>query len=181
MTRNCHWILVVLICLQPVYIIVKGYFEEGSLPRVVLMQVHQVSGAAIFLIAICFIGWRLSHSRPSLPDTLKPVEKVLAHLVHGLLFFVLLAKPFTGYFLSLAKDLYIPWLGITNWSGLVAPDPGLADIWLTWHTYATYLLVFLVGIHIAAVLKHQLILKDNTLYRMLPWARLKQQSTARKD
>ena len=173
-SRLFHWLLACMVGLQFVFIYVKGFLVAGTFWRIFLMQAHQINGTGIFVLAIGFIVWRLCHRRPPLPETLTPIEKILAHSTHALLFIILLVKPITGYFLSLAKHLYIPWLGITNWSGVLAPSDDLSVVWMKWHTYATYAIVLLIGIHFAAVLKHQLILKDVTLYRMLPLKWFKQ-------
>jgi cytochrome b561 len=44
----------------------------------------------------------------------------------------------------------------------------MAKIVFGWHGKAAFVLVLLVGVHVAAALYHHLIRKDNVLRRMLP-------------
>jgi cytochrome b561 len=54
---------------------------------------------------------------------------------------------------------------------LVAPDKGLAEQVETLHVTIGVAGYWLIGLHAAAALFHQYVLKDGTLRRMLPFAR----------
>ncbi|MNW08457.1 hypothetical protein D3C71_2052390 [compost metagenome] len=47
-------------------------------------------------------------------------------------------------------------------------SPELAEALKPWHAYLAYALAALVVLHVAALLKHQLIDRDGLLARMLP-------------
>jgi cytochrome b561 len=50
----------------------------------------------------------------------------------------------------------------------VSKSPELAEALKPWHAYLAYTLAALVVMHVAALLKHQLIDRDGLLSRMLP-------------
>jgi cytochrome b561 len=53
----------------------------------------------------------------------------------------------------------------------VAPNPELAELLKPAHALAAWSLIGLVGLHVAAALKHQFIDKDGLLERMRPGGR----------
>jgi cytochrome b561 len=50
----------------------------------------------------------------------------------------------------------------------VSKSPELAEALKPWHGYLAYALAALVVMHIAAVIKHQIIDRDGLLSRMIP-------------
>jgi len=49
-------------------------------------------------------------------------------------------------------------------------DKALAQLIKPWHELTAFALIGLVGLHVAAALKHQWIDRDGLLYRMRPFA-----------
>ena len=60
------------------------------------------------------------------------------------------------------------WFGVLPLPDLVAPNKELAETIKEIHAVAAFALIGLVGLHVAAVVKHQLIDKDGLLDRMRP-------------
>jgi cytochrome b561 len=56
---------------------------------------------------------------------------------------------------------------------IAGPDPELKALAQDLHSWGFYLLAALFVVHVAAALKHHLVDRDNTLTRMLPFARRK--------
>jgi cytochrome b561 len=108
------------------------------------------------------------NTNPPLPDTLKPYERVLAHISHFGLYFFLFAQPITGWILSSASNFPVSYFGLFTLPNLVAPDKQLASTMHEVHETLFNILAAFALLHIAAALKHHFVLKDDVLRRMLP-------------
>lgn len=140
-----------------------------------LYQLHKSIGVTIFALVVLRLLWRLSGKVPPLPATLKPWERAAAHLTHYGLYAALLLMPLTGWITVSASPygiptilygyLKLPHLGFVVTSAHKAAIETAAS-WAHWGLAWTALA--LVFLHIAAALKHRLVLKDDVLARMLP-------------
>jgi len=78
------------------------------------------------------------------------------------------AVPLVGWIYSSAAGFPIVLFGVMPLPDLVSKSPELAETLKPWHPYLAYTLAALVVMHVAALLKHQLIDRDGLLSRMLP-------------
>jgi cytochrome b561 len=99
------------------------------------------------------------------------LQRIGAHVVHMLLYVLMLAIPVTGYLYSSASNIPVVYLGIVPLPRLIDPDPLLKETLKTLHISLNYVLLTLVGLHVFAVVKHQLMDRDGLLSRMLPFAK----------
>ena len=76
-----------------------SYDVDGSFKGDVITLHKNIASVIIFLIIIR-IFWRYTHPAPELPETMSPFMKVLAHLGHLALYFMLLALPLSGCLFS---------------------------------------------------------------------------------
>lgn len=130
---------------------------------------HKWIGVTVFALAALRILWRASHRTPPLPRGMATWQRAAAHLVHALLYVLMIAIPVTGYLFSSASNVPVVYLGIVPLPRLIAPDPTLKVIFKTAHLILNYGLAALVLAHVGAALKHQWIDRDGTLARMLPF------------
>jgi cytochrome b561 len=85
-----HWAIAILILFN----LLTGFFHD-VVPKAVF-TFHISSGITILALTVIRIIWRLTHRPPPyLP--MAPWEKWLAHVVHFLLYFAMLASPLTGW------------------------------------------------------------------------------------
>jgi len=85
-----HWSIALLI----LYNLISGLFHD-VLPRA-FFQFHVSSGITILALTVIRIGWRLTHKPPPyLP--MAGWEKGVAHVVHFLLYCMMLISPLTGW------------------------------------------------------------------------------------
>lgn len=93
--------------------------------------------------------------------------KVLAKLVHLLLYALVLLMLVTGYLVETAKGdplRVFDWLEIPSLvSGITNLEDRAGDI----HEWAAYSIMALVALHVAGALKHHFIDRDGTLMRMI--------------
>ncbi|MFI6938870.1 cytochrome b [Streptomyces sp. NPDC050418] len=110
-----------------------------------LLTVHVVLGVTILVLAALRLLWRVSTPLPPWAPTLRPYERVLATWTERALHLATFAMPATGLWLLLGGD-----------DGAVAP-----------HVAAHVLFFAALTLHLGLVLKHQLLLRDGLLSRML--------------
>ncbi|WP_206951190.1 cytochrome b [Trinickia acidisoli] len=130
---------------------------------------HKWMGVTVFALAALRILWRATHRAPPLPSGMPAWQRAGAHLVHVLLYALMIAIPITGYLFSSAANVPVVYLGIVPLPRLIAPDPTLKAIFKTAHLLLNCGLAALVVAHVAAALKHQWVDRDGLLARMIPF------------
>ena len=144
-----------------------------------LYQLHKSMGVTVLGLMALRIGWRLAAKPPALPAHVAGWERRMAHRTHVLLYLLLLAMPLTGWAMVSAALppfnfptlLYtrLPWPHIPFIEQLTLEqkktvEPVLKNV----HGALGWTVLVLIGLHIAAALRHGLILKDGIMLRMLP-------------
>jgi len=146
------------------------YMHELALSplKLQLVSYHKWLGVTIFLLTVARLAWRATHVPPPLPETIPLWQQRAAHGLHFLLYVLLLTIPLTGWLMSSAKGFPVVYLGLVQLPDLVGKDKVLGDLLAEVHEMLNFGLLALVGMHIAAALKHHFIEHDDTLRRMLP-------------
>jgi cytochrome b561 len=132
---------------------------------------HKSLGAVILVVAALRLLWRLFNPAPPLPADMPGWQKGIAHATHWLLYLAFFAVPFSGWIMSSAYGRPVEVFGLLTLPDLVSPDKALGGLMDDLHMIFAYTLAALVVIHIGAALQHFLILRDDILARMLPFAR----------
>lgn len=143
-----------------------------------LYQLHKSAGITILALAIARIGWRLLHTPPPLPATMKPWERFAAGSTHLAFYVLMIAIPLSGWIMTSTSPSGIP----TLWFDLfeIPALPGLSgsedmeDIHEAaeeTHELLANLTIVLLLLHIGAALKHHFWNRDDVLKRMLPFLR----------
>ena len=166
-----HWILALALI---------GIFAFGlymtSLPfsptKLKYFNWHKWAGMTILILSALRILWRVTHRPPALPEAtaraMPAWQHVAHHGVHHLMYALFFAVPLMGWIYSSAAGFPIVLFGVMPLPDLVSRSPELAEALKPWHAYLAYTLAALVVMHVAALLKHQLIDRDGLLSRMLP-------------
>lgn len=151
-------------------------------------QLHKSLGVTIFGLMWLRLGWRLAGGAPALPAMLKPWERAAARLTHWGLYAILLAMPLTGWVVVSASPLGIPTVlyGLVRLPhlGFVAARPdkeAIEAVAATVHAVLAWSALALLALHVAAALRHHVVLKDDVLRRMLPSRALLSRNLPRKD
>jgi cytochrome b561 len=87
-----------------------------------------------------------------------------------MLYVLIFAVPLSGYFYSLAAGVKVVYFGLFPLPVLIQPDPALKPILKAVHYWLNMLMAGLVGLHVAAALKHLLVDRDGIVQRMLPFS-----------
>jgi cytochrome b561 len=148
--RWLHWLVVILVVVQFATGWGWGNFTKGSTPRFILFQIHLYSGYAILAAALVRLVWRATHPVPPMPDTVGRLQALAARAVHWLLYGCIILQPVLGI------------LTITAFGKSLGTWPRIAHVQMQW------VILALVGLHVAAALWHQFVKRDHLLERMLP-------------
>jgi cytochrome b561 len=151
----------------------------GFQTKFALYQLHKSMGITVLMLMALRLGWRLVAPPPSLPPAMPDWERQTAGAVHLILYLLLITLPLTGWAMvsatlppfNIPTVLYkaIPWPHIPAIESLSPAtkktvEPLLKNV----HAALGWALAALVSLHIAAALRHGLILKDGVMLRMLP-------------
>jgi len=146
------------------YMVELTYYD--SLYRV-LPDWHRSIGLLLAGLVLIRLAARLCMAQPEPLPTHTRVERRAAHLVHGLLYLLMLGMFVSGYLISTASGdpVYIfDWMAIPSLTGEV---DRLEDLAGEVHEWLGWSLVVLAALHGLAALKHHFVDKDRTMRRML--------------
>jgi cytochrome b561 len=171
-----HWAIAVLIGCNIALAIGSGHVPDSYVRP--MIDLHKSFGITVLGLALARIAWRLTHRPPALlPAT--PLEHFAAHSVHGAFYVLIFAMPITGWIHDSAWSgaashpmlLYwvIPWFRL---GFITALDPAAKDhvhtLFGNIHTWISYALYGVLGLHVLGALKHQFIDRQPELQRMRP-------------
>lgn len=168
LTRSLHWLIALLV----VATYGLGLFRE-TLPkgdfRTALLALHMSVGLALLALMVPRLLWRaVATPLPSVPMS-EPMA-LAAKMTHLVLYGLLVALPVVGLLAAWIKGRTV---GIF---GLPLPSPfavnrDLAHTLEEAHEVLGHVIMALAGLHAAAAIYHQTVLKDGLLSRMLPMIR----------
>ncbi len=161
-----HWVIAALFVVQ---FGLAWYME--ALPntphKVEMFNLHKSFGLTILALAVIRLAWRLRHAAPAPPGHMARWERIASHASHILLYAILFLQPLTGLALSLFSrfptvvfySVTIPPIAHVGW---------LKDATTAAHWYGSWIILGLIGVHVAAAVRHHFFLRDEVLLRMLP-------------
>ena len=161
-----HWVMALMILAA----LAMGQYMVDlriSPEKLRLYSWHKWIGVTIFLFAAVRLWWRLIKTPPAEPD-MPAWQQTAAKATHWIFYVLFFAIPISGWLFSSAKGFQTVYMGIIPLPDLIAKNDEIAPIIKQVHLIASYSLGALVGLHIAAALKHQFVDKDGLINRMLP-------------
>lgn len=161
-----HWLIGCLV----IVMLAVGFFMEDIGSNLVY-QLHKSTGLLILTLTLIRLGWRLANPVPDLPATLtKTWERIAARGIHIGFYALLLVLPLSGWVMASAGEYPTIFYGLFEVPRLpVAGD--LRQIGSTArdiHELVAWTTIGLLALHVGAAIRHHLVLKDDTLLRMLP-------------
>ncbi|MDD5248037.1 MAG: cytochrome b [Rhodocyclaceae bacterium] len=163
-----HWLIALLIF---------GTFPLGlymadlhlSPLKLRLFSYHKWIGISVLLLAVLRLLWRATHRPPPLVAGMPRWQQIAAHATHHLLYLLVLIVPLSGWLMSSALGVPVVWFGVLPLPDLIGKDKALGETLKLVHEGLNYTLLAVVAVHVAGAVKHQLIDRDGTLARMLPF------------
>jgi cytochrome b561 len=163
-----HWAVAALLAVQFPLGWLMPDIRRGMTPGIA-MSVHISIGMTILALIVLRFVWRLSH--PVAPESTLPArQRISSEAVHWLLYLAVLLTTLSGWFFASMRGWTIYLYGIAPLPHLVAEGSPLGRTIGGWHETLTWVLLVLVGIHIAAALLHLFVYRDRVMKRMLPGA-----------
>jgi len=160
-----HWVTAAAV----VGLVLLGWWmqtipKEPVGPRADAYNLHKSIGLTVLVLMLVRLGWRISHRPPELPP-LPPWQAWAARAVHALLYLLMFVDAFSGYLGSAVSGFPVKYFGVTlpAWTGA---SPAVKDACSAIHLGASWALVVVIALHLAATLYHQWVLRDGLLLRM---------------
>jgi len=170
-----HWVIAISI----VGMILGGWYmgdlPDGAPGQYFLYQMHKSIGITILLLTVARIIWRVMNRPPALPDEMNGLEKTASHLVHLGFYGLMIALPLTGWlYSSVSVKLDVPTVlyGIISWpdvpfvEGLKTEAASGAVNFI--HSKLAWVVLALLGLHVAGAIKHEFSAEEGVLKRMIP-------------
>lgn len=160
-----HWLVFLAAALAVAAIEIKGFFPKGTPERAQLGMLHESLGIIVLALMTLRLMVR-ALGRIPLPASSYWVE-MSVHAMHAALYVLMLAMPILGLMALGWSGKPVPLFG-TSWTLPMAIDMPLGRNLKQIHEFGANLVFIAVGLHAAAALWHQFVLKDGLMQRMRP-------------
>jgi cytochrome b561 len=163
-SRALHWIMAVLIIVN----LVLGIGHDALPKDWAVMPVHKSIGLTVLALTLARLAWRLGHRPPLLPAAMPGWEKTAAHATHFVFYAFMILVPLTGWIMTSAGTRPLNWFFLFDVPKFaVTKGDILVGISGEGHELMGFAWAALIILHIAAALRHHVVLKDNVLRRMM--------------
>ncbi|SFP45868.1 cytochrome b [Sphingomonas rubra] len=156
-----HWTIAALVIVN----LVIGIFHDALGG----MSIHKAIGLTVLALTAGRVAWRIAHRPPPLPAHTPAWERGAAHATHWALYLLMIAMPVTGWLMVSGGATRRPltWFGLFDLPYLPVGEAA-GGFGHDAHGLLGWLMLALVLLHVAAALRHRLLLRDGILARMAP-------------
>ena len=162
--RFLHWLVVVLIAAQFLIGWTMPDVHRDSQP-IGLIAWHLSVGAALIAAMGVRVVWRVTHRPP--PDALPPILSIASRLTHFLLYAALIVVPLLGWANASSRGWNVKLVGAIDLPALTPAGSAFGHAMGDVHGVLAWVLLALIGSHVAAALFHAFVLKDRVVKRMI--------------
>ncbi|WP_440223710.1 cytochrome b [Dokdonella sp. MW10] len=169
--KTFHWVM----ALGIIGVGILGLYMTGmdrGMAKVNTFALHKSIGLTLLALALLRLAWRFVDRKPR-DEAMPRWQRIAAHATHGLLYLLMLAIPLSGWLFNSARGYALQWFKQFNLPALVEKNESLGDLAITLHVAFFWILAALLVAHVGGALLHHVFERDNTLLRMLPFARLR--------
>ena len=167
-TLFLHWSVALLILVAFAIAQGRGLVPRGP-ERTALMDLHRSLGVLVLALVALRMVWRAVSPPPPMPADTAPLLLLAAKAGHLALYALMIAVPLAGVLMTQANGHSVSVFGLITLPALVGEDKAFGHTLEEAHELLGTAIIVLAGLHAAAALVHQHVLKDGTLSRMLPW------------
>jgi len=161
-----HWTMAFLIILM----LACGLTMEDA-PKAwqpTLYGLHKSFGITLLGLGALRLMWRFINPPPALPATMSKRQTMASHIVHGILYGLLILMPLSGWLMSSGGGYPVSFFGLFTMPNLIGMDKELGEFFKETHEVFGNWLLILIALHIGAGVYHHKVLKDGVLKRMMP-------------
>ncbi|MDX1802598.1 MAG: cytochrome b [Alcanivorax sp.] len=167
LSKGLHWLIALLLVAVWGSIELHEFYSKGDPMREWWKMLHFSLGLTVLMLMLIRFYWRATHPRPAPLGA--PWQQRLSGLIHGLLYLVVIGMPLGGFSVRQFAGKPIEVYGLFTVPQLTPVNHDLAEAIEFLHTEVFwYLLLGLLGLHVAGGLWHHFVDRDSTLKRMLP-------------
>jgi cytochrome b561 len=160
-----HWLVVALLIVQFPLGWFMPHIHHGMQPGDA-MTFHISFGITILALIVLRFFWRIIY--PVEPASSLPVwQQLISEAVHWLLYALVLATTMTGWIFASERGWSIR-LFFTIPLPTLPTEGSLANLLGKWHGTMEWMLLLVIGAHVAAAMAHTFIFRDRIMQRMLP-------------
>ena len=175
-----HWLIAALLIAN---IGLAWYFNTlNGLPKIPPVQLHKSIGVTVLVLSLARLAWRLVNPPPPLPPSVAGWSRLAAGAVYVLFDVVMIGMPLSGWALSSASAIIrfkpIMVFGLFQWPTITplaqlppAPMKAAHETFVTIHGLLAKLAYALIVLHVAAAMRHLVLLRDGVMGRMVPFLR----------
>jgi len=128
-------------------------------------DLHQSIGMLLFGLLLLRMTWAVINIKPVINGA--PWEQVAGVVVHRLFYLLMLMIMVSGYLIPTARGEAFDIFGVFSVPAWWTLSPAQADLIGVAHRLASWAIMVLAALHMAAALKHHFVDKDPTLLRMV--------------
>jgi cytochrome b561 len=169
-----HWTIALLIIGNGIFGLCMD-LAGNPMQKINWLALHKSIGLTVLALFLLRLLWRFANRQPK-DEPAPRWQHLAAHAMHTMLYVLVAALPLSGWWFNSIVGKPLQFFKLFNLPALTAANPDVRHLWHEVHEYLFWFLVLLLVLHIAGALKHHLVDRDNTLRRMLPFARLRQTS-----
>jgi cytochrome b561 len=161
--RALHWSIGLLIIAN----IALALLGEPLEHVMWIYPLHKAIGMLVLALSVLRLLWRLTYKAPPLPGNMAAWEVLAARLVIAAFYAMIILVPLSGWVMSSAGKWPISFFGLFEVPKFaITKDDPVAHLAHEAHEVLGLLFIPLVAVHVAAALRHHIMLKDNVLLRM---------------
>ena len=162
LTQAIYWLSLIAIAMTFIIGLVMEDMPRGP-EKTQLVNLHASLGVLLVGLTAVRLGWRTVVPAPAASGS--PLMQLAGKAMHLALYAVLVAVPISGVLMMAAKGRAFDVFGLFTVPPLMATDRAFGESLEEAHEILSYLMLILVGLHAAAAVFHQAILKDARLPR----------------
>jgi superoxide oxidase len=158
-----HWLTAAALFIQiPLgfYLVDLDFGEE----RIAIESIHIIVGLSLFYTVLVRLIYKIFNPTPKLGNSIFPGQKLIAKLNHFFLYLSIFTITISGMLKKLFNgeklNLFFSDLKIKE-------NFDLADLFYDIHIIGNYTLLYLISLHILAVIAHKILFKENLLKKIL--------------
>ena len=161
-----HWATAALLVVQYLVGWLMPDIRRGMSPGIA-MNLHMSFGICLLMIVLIRYAWRFAN--PVRPEASLPAwQRASSHVVHHVLYVLLLATMITGWTFASMRGWTITVFGIVPLTPLVGSSSEIGRAIGRLHGVVTWMLLIVIVEHVLAAFLHRFVYRDRVMQRMLP-------------
>ena len=172
-----HWIIALAILGNGTFGLLMD-LAHSPMQKINWLALHKSIGLTVLALVLLRVLWRWGDGRPR-EEPVPHWQEWAARLTHGVLYVLIVALPLSGWWFNSVAGKPLQWFKLFNLPALAAKNDALRDFVHGVHEYLFWFLLLVLVAHVGAALKHHVFDNDNVLRRMLPFGRLRNDTTPR--